>query len=57
MFLNMRPNREARREFVSEPSTKEASGPAPVEKRCQGMVDAEIKGYTLRVYILALKKR
>ena len=57
MFLNMRPNREARRAFVSEPARKEAAGPAPVEKRSQGMVDAELKGNTLRVYIYALKKR
>lgn len=29
----------------------------PVEKRTQGMVDAELKGNTLRVYIYALKNR
>jgi predicted DNA-binding transcriptional regulator len=43
--------------FVSEPAKQEAAGPAPVEKRTQGMVDAELKGNTLRVYIYALKKR
>ncbi len=30
---------------------------APAEKRTQGMVDAELKGNTLRVYVYALKKR
>ena len=29
----------------------------PVEKRTKGMVDAELKGNTLRVYVYALKKR
>jgi predicted DNA-binding transcriptional regulator len=42
---------------VSEPAKQEAASPAPVEKRTQGMVDAELKGNTLRVYIYALKKR
>ena len=45
------------RVFVSEPAKQGAAGPAPVEKRTQGMVDAELKGNTLRVYIYALKKR
>ena len=31
--------------------------PPPVEKKTQGMVDAELKGNTLRVYVYALKKR
>ncbi|MDG6902394.1 MAG: hypothetical protein JRM80_10625 [Nitrososphaerota archaeon] len=39
---------------MSEPVKQ---GPAPAEKRTQGMVDAELKGNTLRVYIYALKKR
>jgi predicted DNA-binding transcriptional regulator len=30
---------------------------APIEKRTKGMVDAELKGNTLRVYVYALKKR
>ena len=42
---------------MSEPAKREAAGPAPVGKRTQGMVDAELKGNTLRVYIYALKKR
>ena len=41
---------------MSEPPKKPVP-PAPVEKRTQGMVDAELKGNTLRVYIYALKKR
>jgi predicted DNA-binding transcriptional regulator len=31
--------------------------PPAVEKKTQGMVDAELKGNTLRVYVYALKKR
>ncbi len=31
--------------------------PPPVEKKTPGMVDAELKGNTLRVYVYALKKR
>ena len=31
--------------------------PAPAGKKTQGMVDAELKGNTLRVYVYALKKR
>ena len=31
--------------------------PPPGEKRTQGMVDAELKGNTLRVYVYALKNR
>lgn len=42
---------------MSEPPSREPKGPAPGEKRTQGMVDAELKGNTLRVYIYALKKR
>ena len=42
---------------MSEPAKRGPTGPAPVEKRTQGMVDAELKGNTLRVYIYALKKR
>jgi hypothetical protein len=43
---------------VSEPSRQPPQQPpAPVEKRTQGMVDAELKGNTLRVYVYALKKR
>jgi len=43
--------------FVSEPPRPEPSKPPPVEKKTPGMVDAELKGNTLRVYIYALKKR
>jgi predicted DNA-binding transcriptional regulator len=42
---------------VSESSKQNPAKPAPVEKRTQGMVDAELKGNTLRVYVYALKKR
>ena len=42
---------------MSEPTSQEPAGPMPVQKRTQGMVDAELKGNTLRVYIYALKKR
>jgi len=30
---------------------------ASIDKRTKGMVDAELKGNTLRVYVYALKKR
>jgi predicted DNA-binding transcriptional regulator len=36
---------------LSEPN------PPPSEKRTPGMVDAELKGNTLRVYVYAIKKR
>lgn len=36
---------------------QESPKPEPPEKRTQGMVDAELKGNTLRVYVYALKKR
>lgn len=42
---------------MSEPDKHGAISPVPVEKRTKGMVDAELKGNTLRVYIYALKKR
>ena len=43
---------------MSDPSKPQPQQtPAPVEKRTQGMVDAELKGNTLRVYVYALKKR
>jgi predicted DNA-binding transcriptional regulator len=42
---------------LSEPTKEGAAKAPPVEKRTPGMVDAELKGNTLRVYIYALKKR
>jgi DNA-binding transcriptional ArsR family regulator len=42
---------------VSEPAKENLPGAPPTEKRTQGMVDAELKGNTLRVYIYALKNR
>jgi len=42
---------------VSEPAKQHPPPPPPAEKRTQGMVDAELKGNTLRVYVYALKKR
>jgi predicted DNA-binding transcriptional regulator len=42
---------------MSEPGKQEPTKPAPAEKKTQGMVDAELKGNTLRVYVYALKKR
>ena len=42
---------------MSESRKQDPVKPAPVEKRTQGMVDAELKGNTLRVYVYALKKR
>jgi len=43
---------------VTEPAKQPPQEPpAPVEKRTKGMVDAELKGNTLRVYVYALKKR
>ena len=42
---------------MSEPAKKEPTGTPAVERRTPGMVDAELKGNTLRVYIYALKKR
>ena len=41
---------------MSEPAKQGPSKPA-AEKRTQGMVDAELKGNTLRVYIYALKNQ
>ena len=39
-------------------SAKQPQQPsASIEKRTKGMVDAELKGNTLRVYVYALKKR
>jgi len=43
---------------VTEPAKESPEQPsAPTEKRTKGMVDAELKGNTLRVYVYALKKR
>jgi len=42
---------------VSEIGKQVPVKPAPAEKKTQGMVDAELKGNTLRVYVYALKKR
>jgi len=42
---------------VSETAKQHPPPPPPAEKRTQGMVDAELKGNTLRVYVYALKKR
>ena len=43
---------------MTEPAKQPPPGTAPpVEKRTKGMVDAELKGNTLRVYVYALKKR
>ena len=42
---------------MSEPGKKEPTQSAPAEKKTPGMVDAQLKGNTLRVYVYALKKR
>jgi len=42
---------------VNESARREQAEPAPTGRRTQGMVDAELKGNTLRVYVYALKKR
>jgi hypothetical protein len=43
---------------VSEPAKQPQQEVAPpIGKRTKGMVDAELKGNTLRVYVYALKKR
>jgi len=42
---------------VSESGERVPVKPAAVEKKTQGMVDAELKGNTLRVYVYALKRR
>ena len=42
---------------MSEPVKQPQQPPPPAEKRTQGMVNAELKGNTLRVYVYALKKR
>jgi hypothetical protein len=42
---------------VSEPGKQEPTKPTSAEKKTPGMVDAELKGNTLRVYVYALKKR
>ncbi len=42
---------------MSESGKQEPPKPPAVEKKTPGMVDAELKGNTLRVYVYALKKR
>ena len=42
---------------MSEPAKQPQPPPAFGEKRTQGMIDAVLKGNTLRVYVYALKKR
>ena len=42
---------------MSESGEPKAPRPLPAEKKTKGMVDAELKGNTLRVYVYALKKR
>ena len=42
---------------MSEPTKQPQQPPNTGGKRTQGMVDAELKGNTLRVYVYALKKR
>jgi predicted DNA-binding transcriptional regulator len=42
---------------VSESGKREPVKSSPAEKKTPGMVDAELKGNTLRVYVYALKKR
>ncbi|MDA4119512.1 MAG: hypothetical protein OK436_02885 [Thaumarchaeota archaeon] len=42
---------------MSEPGKQEPTQSAPAEKKTPGIVDAQLKGNTLRVYIYALKKR
>lgn len=43
--------------YVSEPPKRGSTKASKMERRTAGMVDAELKGNTLRVYIYALKKR
>ena len=43
---------------MTEPANQQPRETAPpVQKRMKGMVDAKLKGNTLRVYVYALKKR
>jgi len=42
---------------MSESSEPKPARAAPAGKKTQGMVDAELKGNTLRVYVYALKRR
>jgi predicted DNA-binding transcriptional regulator len=42
---------------VSEPGNLGPTPSAPAEKKTPGMVDAQLKGNTLRVYVYTLKKR
>ena len=42
---------------MSEPGKQEPSQSAPAEKKTPGMVDSQLKGNTLRVYVYALKKK
>lgn len=42
---------------MSEPSKQEPRKSESAEKKTPGMVDAQLKGNTLRVYVYALKKR
>ncbi len=57
MFLNVGPDGWSSRAFMSDSGKQGPVAGAPAEKRTQGMVDAELKGNTLRVYVYALKKR
>jgi len=45
------------RVFMSDSGEPKPANLPPVQKKTQGMVDAELKGNTLRVYVYALKKR
>jgi DNA-binding transcriptional ArsR family regulator len=57
MFLNVKARALTSGDFVSEPSEQRPARLPPAEKRTTGMVDAQLKGNTLRVYVYALKKR
>jgi predicted DNA-binding transcriptional regulator len=54
MFLNMNNDALVR---MSEPPGQGPAKPEPGRQLTPGMVDAELKGNTLRVYVYAIKKR
>jgi DNA-binding transcriptional ArsR family regulator len=57
MFLNVKARAEVSRTCMSESGEQKPAKTLPAERRTKGMVDAELKGNTLRVYVYALKKR
>jgi hypothetical protein len=56
-FLNVKARAVTSTAFMSDSGEPMPAGLPPTGKKTQGMVDAQLKGNTLRVYVYALKKR